>query len=306
MKRRKFVKQGSALAAGGLLYSCGGSSTTQSTESTEGEETVEEVKKLDDIGIQLYTLRNELQADGADRAAILKKVADVGYKHVEMYMLGGKHHLGYTREEFKSILDDLGMRVTSAHVGIGGPDNPMTLTNGFEQVIDDAVFLGQKYIVCPHPGRIESIDAWKAKIDIFNGCGEQCKAAGVQFGYHNHALEFEEVDGQIPFDIIMQNSDPSIIQFELDMYWSIMAGAGSVELFNKYPNRFPLWHVKDMSKEKENETTFLGGGSIDYESVFANGGNAGRDLFYVEQEHYPIDAYQSIQKCYDYLSAINA
>ncbi len=304
MKRREFVKQGSTLAAGGVLWSCGASTETNTIESTDsGTETGE---GLGNIGIQLYSLRNELPSD---RQGVLKKISDIGYKYLETYMMEGKHHLGYPIADYRKMLDDLGLQVLSAHIPTGrtSPDLVGSLTNNFEKVIEDAHYLGQRYIVCPYLQDSErtSLDDYKATIDLLNTSGTKCKTAGITFAYHNHAFEFEELEGQIPMELIIEQTDPEMVQMELDIYWSTKAGRDTFELFNKYPNRFILWYVKDMSKTKEDETTFIGGGSIDYPEVFKNAQNSGMEYFFVEQEHYPIPVFEGLKKSYDYLRAIN-
>jgi len=304
MKRREFVKQGSALAAGGMLWSCGAATETK-TEETSTQQVTSEGESLKDIGIQLYSLRKELPLD---REMVLQKISEIGYKYLETYLMEGKHHLGYPIADYKKILDDLGLQVLSAHIPTGRPQPELkgTLTNNFEKVIEDANFLGQKYIVCPHLSGSErtSLDDYKTTIDLLNTSGEKCKSAGLQFAYHNHAFEFEELEGQIPMELIIEGTDPDLVQIELDIYWSTRAGRDAIELFNKYPNRFELWHVKDMSKSNEGETTFIGDGSIDYREIFKNSQNSGMKYFFVEQEHYPIPVFEGIQKSYDYLKAI--
>ena len=304
MKRRQFVKQGSAIAACGVLWSCGalGESKNEAAVSTEP---ASEAEGLKDIGLQLYSLRNELPSD---REGVLKSISNIGYKYLETFLLEGKHHLGFPIADYKKMLDDLGLQVLSAHIPTGrnNPDLVGSMTNAFEKVIEDANYLGQKYIVCPHLAESErtSIDDYKSTIELFNSCSEQCKAAGITFAYHNHAFEFAELDGQVPMELIIEQSDPDLVKIELDIYWSTRAGRDAIELFNKYPNRFVLWHVKDMSKTNQDETTVVGQGSIDYANIFKNGGNSGMEYFFIEQEHYPIPAIDGIKQGFDHLKTI--
>ena len=137
-----------------------------------------------------------------------------------------------------------------------------------------------------------------------NRAGEQCRAAGITFCYHNHEFEFEELEGKVPMELMIEETDPDTVQIELDIYWSTFANRDAVELFKKYPNRFPLWHVKDMNKEKPNETTYVGGGSIDYADIFKRSKKSGMEYYFVEQEHYPIEVFEGMQKSYDYMKAI--
>ena len=304
MKRRKFVKQTSAFAAGGMLLSC--------SPSGEKKASVEEIEtsaapspETKDLGIQLYSLRNELPDD---RLGVLQKISDIGYKYLETYLLEGEHHLGYPIAEYKKMLDDMGLQVMSGHIPTGrtAPELEGTLVNNFEKAIEDAIYLGQKYIVCPYLQDSErtSLDDYKATIELLNKSGEKCKEAGITFAYHNHEFEFEEMEGQIPMEMIIEQTDPDICQIELDIYWSTFAGRDAIELFNKYPNRFALWHVKDMNKENREETTFVGGGSIDYSRIFQNAQNSGMEYFFVEQEHYPTPVFEGIESSFKHLQSI--
>lgn len=305
MQRRKFVKQGTALAAGGVLWSCGASTESKTNASNQMDVTSEAKRGLGDFGIQLYSLRFELPND---RAGVLKKISDIGYKYLETYVMDGKHHLGFPIADYRKMLDDLGLQVLSAHIPTGRPQPELvgSLTNNFEKVIEDAHYLGQRYIICPYLQESErtSLDDYKATIDLLNACGEKCKAAGITFCYHNHDFEFLELEGQVPMEMIIEQTDPELVQMELDIYWSTKAGRDTFELFDKYPNRFALWHVKDMSKTRENETTFVGDGSINYAEIFQKARNTGMEHFFVEQEHYPTPVFEGLQKSFEYLNAL--
>ena len=182
MKRRKFVKQGSALAAGGLLWSCGPTSDSSKGKEMTSEITEEPSKTIQDVGIQLYSLRNELPSD---REGVLKKISDIGYRYLETYMMDGKHHLGFPISDYKKMLDDLGLQVMSAHIPTGrtSPELEGTLINNFDKVIEDALFLGQKYVVCPYLQESErtSLDDYKATIELLNVSGEKMQGGGSYF-----------------------------------------------------------------------------------------------------------------------------
>ena len=304
MKRRKFVKQGSALAAGGLLWSCGGSSSTSDSKEMINEPNEKIPTVLKEPGIQLYSLRNELPSD---RKGVLKKISEIGYKYLETYLLEDEHHLGFEISEYKKILDDLGLQVMSGHIPTGrvAPEINGTLVNNFEKVIEDAQFLGQKYIVCPYLEDSErtSLDDYKKTIELLNISGEKCKAAGITFCYHNHEFEFIEMDGTVPMEMIIEGTEADKVQIELDIYWTTVAGRDAKALFDKYPGRFVLWHVKDKSKIAE-ETTFVGDGSINYAEIFKNSENSGLEYYFVEQEHYPTPVFEGIKQSFDYLQRV--
>ncbi|MEQ9424021.1 MAG: sugar phosphate isomerase/epimerase [Cyclobacteriaceae bacterium] len=303
MNRRDFVKQGSAFAAGSIIpISCSGPKKEQAMTEPVVEKPA---KGLTNFGLQLYTLRNELP-NGKDE--VLQKVSEIGFQQLEMYMFEGQHHLGWPVNEFKQKLDDLGLKVISTHVptGNGAPDTPGTFINGFDKVIEEANILGQKYLVCPYLTDSErtSLDDYKKILEMLNNAGEKCNAAGIQLCYHNHDFEFEEMEGEVPLLMMLENSDKATLQFELDIYWSTRGGFDALELFNKYPGRFPLWHVKDMSKTDPMETTYVGAGSIDFANILKNSGNSGLDIPIVEQEHYPIPVYEGLEKSHEFMRTV--
>jgi sugar phosphate isomerase/epimerase len=235
------------------------------------------------IGLQLYTLRADL---AKDLEGTLKKVAAIGYKEVELFGYNDGKFFGKTPKEFKAILDGLGLNPVSGHYGAGVQmkDQKGTLSNDWQRAVDDAAAIGQKYVNCAYltDGERKSIEDYKKYVDLFNKSGEVAKKAGLQFGYHNHDFEFKKMDGQLPYDLIA-STDPNLVKLELDLYWIVKAGLDPVELFKKYPGRFPLWHVKDMDKGDQSFAE-VGTGSIDFAKIFAARKIAGMTHFFVEQD----------------------
>lgn len=235
------------------------------------------------IGLQLYTLRTDLSKD---LEGTLKKVAAIGYKEVELFGYNDGKFFGKTPKEFKAILDGLGLNPVSGHYGAGVQmkDQKGTLSNDWQRAVDDAAAIGQKYVNCAYltDGERKSIDDYKKYVDLFNKSGEVAKKAGLQFGYHNHDFEFKKMDGQLPYDIIA-STDPNLVKLELDLYWIVKAGLDPVDLFKKYPGRFPLWHVKDMDKGDQSFAE-VGTGSIDFKKIFDARKIAGLEHFFVEQD----------------------
>lgn len=235
------------------------------------------------IGLQLYTLRTDL---AKDLEGTLKKVAAIGYKEVELFGYNDGKFFGKTPKEFKAILDGLGLNPVSGHYGAGVQmkDQKGTLSNDWQRAVDDAAAIGQKYVNCAYltDGERKSIEDYKKYVDLFNKSGEVAKKAGLQFGYHNHDFEFKKMDGQLPYDLIA-STDPDLVKLELDLYWIVKAGLDPVELFKKYPGRFPLWHVKDMDKTDQSFAE-VGTGSIDFKKIFDARKIAGLQHFFVEQD----------------------
>ncbi|MEO1055230.1 MAG: sugar phosphate isomerase/epimerase [Bacteroidota bacterium] len=304
MQRRKFIQKAPALAALPYLVSCAGEKkSNEETETTDS--TTSTTKNLEEIGVQIYTLRNEL-AENVEQT--LEKVASIGYNYFESYMLNGVHNLGYSVKDFASLLKSLNLKMISAHVNTGqtDPSQEGTLVNGFEQVAENAAELGQKFIVCPYLTNEErqTIDDYKRLCDILNKCGEICKKNGLQFGYHNHDFEFETLEGEVPFDVIAANTDKDLVKFELDLYWVRKAGKDILTYFEKYPGRYPLWHVKDMEDSEEQFFAEVGSGVIDFKKIFQASEVSGMEYFFVEQDQTRKTPFESITISYNYLKQL--
>jgi len=192
--------------------------------------------------------------------------------------------------------------VTSGHYGLNLVKDP-TL---WKKAVEDARKTGMQYMILPYlqEGDRKTIEDYKKICGILNKAGEVCNAAGIRFGYHNHAFEFETVDGQIPYDVMLKELDPKKVGMEMDIFWVVNAGQDPVKYFEKYPGRFEQWHVKDMDKNDRMKNADVGTGSIDYKTLFAKAKQSGMKHFYVEQETYngaPIDAAEA---CIKYLKTI--
>ena len=240
--------------------------------------------KIPNFGIQLWTVKEDMMADAK---GTLAKMASFGFKEIESYegpqgMFWGMGHKG-----FKSYIDDLGMKIVSSHC-----DN---LTD-FDKKSEQAAAIGMKYLICPHKGPQKSLDNYKAFADEFNVSGKIAKKHGIKFAYHNHDYSFIPMDGQMPQDVMMQGTDPSLVDFEMDIYWVNYANQDPIAWLKKYPNRFKLCHVKDLTKKVNNkqESCVIGTGIIDFKKVLKAGAKYGLASFFVEQEEFtgtnPIDA----------------
>lgn len=263
-QRRDFLKTASTLASGIALAGV----SNQLMGCSAGA-------KLDGynktFGLQLYSLRDDLPKDPK---GILKQVASFGYKQIESYEGAKGIFWGMKNTEFKSYMDSLGMQIISSHCAY---------TVDFERKADEAAAIGMKYLMCPHLGPQKDLDTFKKFAATFNKAGEICKARGMRFAYHNHDYSFKKVEGQFPQDVMMQESDKSLVDFEMDMYWVVTAGENPIDWFKKYPNRFVLGHVKDR---RNNQTATLGTGTIDYPTILQAAKKAGMKYFIVEQEQY--------------------
>lgn len=235
-------------------------------------------KTLKEFGLQLYSLKDVMPGDPK---GTLKKVAEMGYTLVESYKGDQGIFWGMTNLEFKSLMDELGMKIVSSHVDI---------RNDFEKTAAEAAEIDMSYLIDPWEGPQKSIDDFKRLADLFNEKGKVCKQNGLRFAYHNHAYSFQELEGQIPQDVLMQNTDPALVDFEMDIYWVVTAGHNPEEWLQKYPNRWRLCHIKDREKdaaaENSDASCVLGTGAINFEQIFKTALKEGMEYYIVEQERF--------------------
>ena len=186
---------------------------------------------------------------------------------------------GMSNKDFKKNMDDLGMTIISSHCETG---------KDFEKKAADASAIGMKFLLNAFVPVQKSVDDYKKVADTFNKNGEVCKKAGIRFGYHNHAHDFKVIDGQSPMDIYLQNTDPALVDFEMDIYWVVTANQDPEAWLKKYKNRFRLCHIKDRIKgsKEEDASCILGQGSIDFKKILDTARANGMQYYIVEQERY--------------------
>jgi len=279
--------------------------------------------KLDAIGLQLYSIIPLLKQDFEGTLQTLSKI---GYSEVEFagpyYFTPGEDgstsgFYGNDATQMKAILQQYGLSAPSAHVGLS------TLQNNLSGVIEAAHTIGMQYVVCPFltADQRQSLDDYKKLADDFNTIGEACQKAGIQFAYHNHCFEFGKKDGQIPYDLLLNSTDPELVAMELDLFWITIAGYDPITYFNKYPGRFPAVHVKDMKKKmvlKDPANTFeneaaakkafgnledVGKGVIDFKHILSQHKKAGIKHYFIERDR-PPQPMQTIKTGYQNLSEL--
>ncbi len=301
-RRREFLKTAGAVAAGTMILPFGCSPKKGKEEAATAEAPA---KKAKDIGIQIYTLRNQIQEEGLEK--VLEKVAATGYKWIEAYGYENRKFLGKTPKELNNLITGLGMSMPSVHSvtevsSEGGKD---AILDQMKTTAEDAIAAGAKYLVwawLKEEDR-QSLDDYKRHIETWNKFSEVCKEAGIQFAYHNHDFEFIVYDGVKPYDLIMKETDPDLMKFEMDLYWITKAGEDPVEYFKKNPGRYALWHVKDMYPGDKFFAP-VGKGSIDFKRIFENRDLAGMKYFFVEQDstREGVSPYDTIKVSWDYLN----
>lgn len=298
--RRNFLQHTSTLALGTLLMP-----------RFSRAESVFKVS-ADSIGIQLYTLTSLMSEDPK---GTLQKVAAIGYKELETAATPKGYYYGFKPKELADMIKNMGMHWRSHHV-MGAPFNMgrmqaaakqmsagdsvrakqmaerfkffstmPTLKNDYQKLVDEAAEGGLSYLVCASIP-VSTLDEIKTAVDVFNKTGEACKKAGLQFAYHNHTTEFDQVEGKRPFDYILSNTDKALVKMELDLAWATKANQDPLELFKQHPGRFELWHVKDLDKTTKNPTE-VGNGFIDFKRIFNNIKDSGMKYFFVEQDGAP-------------------
>jgi len=259
--------------------------------------------KKTQIGTQLYTVRDLM---ASDPLGTLAKVAKIGFNTVEgATYTGTELFYGMPASQFKNVLSDNGLEMISNHYLLGEQmkDAKGTVSNDWQKAVDDAAEAGLKYMVCAYLFDNErgTLDHYKQTAEKLSAAGEVAKKSGLQLCYHNHNFEFVAQEGKLPYDVMLQNSDPNYLKMEMDIYWIYKAKQDPIAIFNKYPGRFPLWHVKDMDNTDKQMFTEVGNGVIPFKTVFAQAKKAGMKYFFNEQDVCPGDPLVSMAKSYKYI-----
>ena len=232
-------------------------------------------QKKNKFGVQLWTVKEAL---AKDPLGVLKHLSNCGYKQIESFEGANGMFWGMKNTEFKKQLGDMEMNMIASHCDIN---------KDFERKAGEASEIGMKYLICPHIGAQKSIDDYKRFSDQFNKCGEIANKNGIRFAYHNHDYSFKAMAGGMPQDVMMNATDANLVDFEMDIYWVVAAGADPIAYLKKYPNRFKLCHVKDLIKTPTgHESCILGKGTIDFKNILYVGAQNGLKFHIIEQEAY--------------------
>ena len=257
------------------------------------------VKK--DMCIQMYSARSLITPE--NYPDILKEMADMGYTGVETASYDGNQGLIYgdAPEVFKQKVEAVGMKVLSAHVSHGLSREELDnhdLTAAlawWDKCIEVHKKAGMEYLVTPAIGGQRSLQDLQVYCDYLNEVGRRCKAAGLKYGYHNHAYEFEKVEGEVMYDYMLQHTDPDLVFYQMDVYWAVIGKASPVDYFKRYPGRFRMLHIKDEWEVGQS-------GMVGFDAIFKNAALAGLENFVVEIERYNYeDIRKSFKESADYL-----
>jgi sugar phosphate isomerase/epimerase len=257
-------------------------------------------RKLPASGIQLYMVREDMEKD---TPGTLKQLGEMGYSQLESY--GGNKGMfwGMSNKEFQKLANGYGLTLVSSHYN----DEP----GGFERQAEKAAEIGMQYLICPWKGPQKSIDDFKRFADEFNRNGEICKKHGMRFGYHPHDYPYKKVDGQLPIDVLLANTDKDLVDFEMDYYYTVTEGQSPEDYIKKYNHRFKLCHMRDVLKERlpkgseEESACDLGQGIINYPRLLSTALDNGMKYFFVEQSRFFHETpLQSAKINIDYLNAL--
>jgi len=231
-------------------------------------------KEKPSTGLQLYTLRDLMSVNPRKT---LEYVAKVGYKELETAGYSEGKMYGLDPSEFHAIVTDLGMTMVSGHISF------KDLKSDWGRVLQMLEDTGQKYVVLPYLEENErNLEIYHEVIELLNEKSAELRQLNKVMAYHNHAFEFESIDGVVPMELLLKETDAEVVDFELDIYWAVKAGASVLDLFKKYKNRFSLWHVKDMNLA--GNFTEVGNGVIDFQEIFDQSQEAGMQHFFIEQD----------------------
>jgi sugar phosphate isomerase/epimerase len=259
------------------------------------------------IGIQLWSVKEEM-ADNPEKT--LKALGRMGFQYLEGFGLKNGKLFDKSLPEFRKMMKEHELKMSSIHNTFTSKhydSAKKTVTDAWKKDVEDAKKLGCRYIISPwtEDADRKSADGYKEFCDMLNKAGEYCKEQEIRFGYHNHAFEFQtKWDGKMMHEVLMENTNPEVVTMELDWMWAVRGGQNVVELFNKYPNRFELGHVKDLAEEGKDESIIVGEGVIDFEAILTNVRKGGTKMLIVELEHYQKDPVSDVKVCLNNLRDI--
>lgn len=235
------------------------------------------------IGVQLYTLRDAM-SESVEKT--LSLVARIGYSEVEF---AGLH--GWSPERMRGLLRDLGLHAPASHDDIPANEDQL------EQLLGRARALGQRWVIMPYFAG-ENLSSYQRLAERLNRAGEIARGHGIRIGYHNHAHEFDTINGKRPYDVLLDETDRWLVDFEIDLYWVVKAGVDPLELFECAPWRFPLGHVKDMAAD--GAFADVGEGVIDFGRIFEQNHRSGMRHFVVERDD-QVHPAETVRDGYRYL-----
>ncbi len=259
-------------------------------------------KKRRDIGLQLWTVN---QALSRDFKATIETLVEIGYRRFEGYGYRDGLFFGRTPVELREFLAGAGARMTSTHTDIPWNDGRPDIEQA-RRAMADAAESGCQWLIQPYYqiDRTQGIDGVKRLADHYNLCGGLARAEGLRFGYHNLTQEFEPLEGEIPYEVLLGHTDPELVSFQIDTVQLVTAGYVCHEYVRRFPGRFGTWHIKDTPAGRRGNSCDLGRGVVDFGAIFAAAKIAGMDDFYVEQEDFDRDPFDCLRADYEFIDKL--
>lgn len=247
------------------------------------------MEKLGPIGVQLYTVRDLLKSDFEGTIA---KVAQIGYKEVEF-----ADYFGRTPAQIRQVLHDHGLSAPSTHIGYD-----VLMKGEWPKAVDTSAAIGHQYMVVAwiDEDQRKTLDGWKKVAERLNGAAEVAKKSGLRMAYHNHSYEFVPLEGKVPYDQLLADTDSSLVWLEMDLYWVTAGGKAPLDYFARWPGRIRLVHIKDSKGPPKHEMTDVGSGVIPWAEILRHHKQAGIEHYFVEHDE-PKDALASIAASYRFL-----
>lgn len=242
-------------------------------------------------GLQLYTVRRAMERDFD---GTLARVREIGYDEVEFAGWFGRRPAAV-----RASLRRLGLAAPAAHITLEAIDRE------WDETLEAAAAIGHRYLILPwvDAERRRTLDDWRRVAELLGRAGAASARAGIRLGYHNHDVEFPPVDGTIPLELLLDETDPSAVAFELDFYWMVKAGHDPLGWLERYPGRFELTHLKDTGGPPDHAMAEVGAGTLNWPRLVAAANAAGVRHHFVEHDH-PADEFVSIRASNDYLRSI--
>ncbi|HYJ80167.1 MAG TPA: sugar phosphate isomerase/epimerase [Longimicrobiaceae bacterium] len=239
------------------------------------------------IGVQLYTVRELL---ARDFEGTLARVAEIGYREVEF-----AGYFSRSPAQVRRALGGAGLDAPGAHVDLDA------IGEGWERTLAAAAEMGHRYLIVPWIPEVQRTPAgYRRLAERFNRAGEQARRAGIRFGFHNHDYDFAPVGGEVPYDVLLAETDPELVVQELDLFWIAAGGGDPLEYFARFPGRFHLVHLKDMDATPQRRMTDVGQGAIDFARILAHARQAGIRHYFVEHDS-PASPLASIRASYEFV-----
>jgi sugar phosphate isomerase/epimerase len=300
MDRRSFLATIGAASAGAMLPSLAGcasgngadttGATTTSTASAGG--TIAPVARPAP-GVQLYTLRTEMEKD-VDTT--LARLGSLGYREVEF-----AGYFNRTPAQIKDSLAKAGLSAPSAHIPIEVLDGSQR-----DRALADAMAVGHQWVVVPWLAAEirRSLDDYRKIADRLNRIGEAAQKAGLQFAYHNHDFEITPLEGRVPLEVMLESTDPKRVSYEMDVYWTVKAGGNPLAYYSKWPGRITMLHLKDSKGAPAHEMTEVGSGTIDWNTIIDRGVQQGGVKHAFVEHDNPTDPWASVTASVEHLKKL--